>query len=55
MVKKIFVNIISDLELNRKFTLTKPCWDSVHLERIDLACDPTQSADLAAIVMQVSF
>jgi len=41
-----------DLELNRKFTLTKPCWDSVHLERIDLACDPTQSADLAAIVMQ---
>jgi len=41
-----------DLEMNRKFTLSKPCWDSVHLERIELACDPSQSADLAAIVMQ---
>lgn len=41
-----------DLEMNRKFTLSKPCWDSVHLERIDLACDPSQNADLAAIVMQ---
>lgn len=41
-----------DLEMNRKFTLSKPCWDSVHLERIELACDPSQNADLAAIVMQ---
>nr|CAG4645566.1 EOG090X07BV [Lynceus sp. MCZ IZ 141354] len=41
-----------DLEPNRKFTLTKTCWDSVALERIELACDPTQHADVAAIVMQ---
>lgn len=41
-----------DLELNRKFTLGKQEWDSVSLERIDMACDPTQHADLAAIVMQ---
>lgn len=41
-----------DLELNRPFTLSKQEWDSVALERIDMACDPTQNADLAAIVMQ---
>ncbi|KAJ8971951.1 hypothetical protein NQ317_018295 [Molorchus minor] len=41
-----------DLELNRKFSLRKAEWDSVALERIDLACDPTKSADVAAVVMQ---
>lgn len=41
-----------DLELNRKFTLAKKEWDSVALERIEQACDVTQHADLAAIVMQ---
>jgi len=41
-----------DLELNRKFTLRKSHWDSVHIDRIELACDPTQSADIAAVVMQ---
>ncbi|KAF8766872.1 Protein pelota like protein [Argiope bruennichi] len=41
-----------DLELNRKFTLSKSCWDSIALERIDMACDPAQNADLAAVVMQ---
>lgn len=41
-----------DLEMNRKFTLGKHEWDSVALDRIELACDPTQHADLAAIVMQ---
>ncbi|PRD29130.1 UNVERIFIED_CONTAM: pelo [Trichonephila clavipes] len=41
-----------NLELNRKFTLAKACWDTIALERIDMACDPAQHADLAAIVMQ---
>ncbi|CAG9797710.1 unnamed protein product [Chironomus riparius] len=41
-----------DLELNRAFTLTKPEWDSIALERVDMACDVTQKADVAAIVMQ---
>lgn len=41
-----------DLELNRKFTLGKQEWDSVVLERIETACDPTTHADLAAVVMQ---
>jgi protein pelota len=41
-----------DLELNRKFTLQKNEWDSVALERIELACDPTQHADLGAVIMQ---
>lgn len=41
-----------DIEPNRKFSLTKTCWDVVALERIDTACDPTQNADVAAVVMQ---
>lgn len=41
-----------DLELNRKFTLIKQEWDSITLERIDTACDPTQNADVAAVIMQ---
>uniref|UniRef100_A0A8C4ECG2 Protein pelota homolog n=1 Tax=Dicentrarchus labrax TaxID=13489 RepID=A0A8C4ECG2_DICLA len=35
-----------ELELNRKFTLAKKSWDSVQ------ACDATQKADVAAVVMQ---
>ncbi|XP_077297896.1 pelota mRNA surveillance and ribosome rescue factor [Arctopsyche grandis] len=40
------------LELNRKFTLQKQLWDSVSLERIDMAVDVAQNADVAAVVMQ---
>ncbi|XP_076549213.1 pelota mRNA surveillance and ribosome rescue factor [Osmia lignaria lignaria] len=41
-----------DVEQNRKFTITKAKWDSISLERVDTACDPTQNADVAAVVMQ---
>lgn len=41
-----------DLEPNRKFALYKAEWDSVALERIELATDPSKHADLAAVVMQ---
>lgn len=41
-----------ELELNRKFTLAKKVWDSIVLDRIDQACDPSQKADVAAVVMQ---
>lgn len=41
-----------DLELNRKFELQKPEWDTIALERVDIACDVTQSADLGAVIMQ---
>lgn len=41
-----------DLELNRKFSLKKQEWDSVSLERIDMACDPIKNADVGAIIMQ---
>ncbi|XP_070572344.1 protein pelota-like [Ptychodera flava] len=41
-----------DLELNRKFTLAKAEWDIIQLERIEMACDPSQSADVAAVIMQ---
>ncbi|CAJ0895139.1 7454_t:CDS:10 [Entrophospora sp. SA101] len=41
-----------DLELNRNFTLAKPEWDVISLERIQEACDITKQADIAAIVLQ---
>lgn len=41
-----------DLELNRKFQLTKREWDTIALERVDMACDVTQNADLGAVIMQ---
>ncbi|XP_012152382.1 pelota mRNA surveillance and ribosome rescue factor [Megachile rotundata] len=41
-----------DVEQNRKFSITKAKWDSVSLERVDMACDPTQNADVAAVIMQ---
>lgn len=41
-----------DIEQNRKFILTKTEWDSIALERIDMACDPSQNADVAAVIMQ---
>lgn len=41
-----------DLEMNRKFQLTKREWDTIALERVDMACDVTQNADLGAVIMQ---
>jgi protein pelota len=41
-----------DLELHRPFTIVKTEWDMVALERVQLACDVTQRADIAAIVLQ---
>lgn len=41
-----------DLELNRNFTLLKPEWDIIALERVQEACDITKQADVAAVVLQ---
>ena len=41
-----------DVEANRKFTLSKVEWDTVSLERVDEATDPSKNADVAAVVMQ---
>lgn len=41
-----------DLELNRKFEIEKPEWDSISLGRVEAACDVTQNADVAAVIMQ---
>jgi protein pelota len=41
-----------DVEANRKFTLAKSEWDTVALERIEVATDPSKTADVAAITMQ---
>eukprot|EP00002_Diphylleia_rotans_P003804 TRINITY_DN1269_c0_g1_i4.p1 TRINITY_DN1269_c0_g1~~TRINITY_DN1269_c0_g1_i4.p1 ORF type:complete len:394 (+),score=98.42 TRINITY_DN1269_c0_g1_i4:77-1258(+) len=40
-----------DIELNRDFTLSKPTWDSISLERLDVACDAKHQADLVMLVM----
>ncbi|KAI8079940.1 pelota [Halteromyces radiatus] len=41
-----------DLELNRNFTLLKPKWDVIALERVEDACDVTKNAEVVAIVCQ---
>lgn len=41
-----------ELEKNRKFTLTKECFDAIHIEVMREASDPTAKADVAAVVMQ---
>ncbi|PKC75690.1 hypothetical protein RhiirA1_407480 [Rhizophagus irregularis] len=41
-----------ELELNRNFTLLKPEWDIIALERVNEACDVTKQADVAAVVLQ---
>lgn len=40
-----------ELELNRAFTVEKDEWDSVALARVEEACDPSKSAEVAALVM----
>jgi protein pelota len=40
-----------DIEINRQFTLTKECWDSIDLFRLNAATDPAHSADVAAVIM----
>ena len=41
-----------DLELHRSFTITKECWDVIHLERIHDCCDIGKRAEIAAVVLQ---
>ncbi|CAI5529201.1 unnamed protein product [Closterium sp. Naga37s-1] len=41
-----------ELDLQRAFTLTKDVWDSVAIDRLKEACDPSANADLAVVVMQ---
>ncbi|KAJ1894474.1 Translation factor pelota, partial [Kickxella alabastrina] len=41
-----------DLEMNQPFTLSKPEWDMISLQRVKDACDITRQADVAAITMQ---
>lgn len=31
-----------DLELQRNFTISKQCWDTVVLDRLEEACDPVK-------------
>ncbi len=41
-----------DLELNRNFRIGKHEWDSVALERIEDACNPTKQSDIGAVVLE---
>mmetsp|Transcript_7038 Transcript_7038/g.21438 ORF Transcript_7038/g.21438 Transcript_7038/m.21438 type:complete len:394 (-) Transcript_7038:513-1694(-) len=41
-----------EIELHRSFTLYKPKWDAIDLERLATACNPTAEADVAIVVMQ---
>lgn len=41
-----------DLELNHKFYLTKPVWDSLALSQLNNACDTGRNAEVAVVIMQ---
>lgn len=41
-----------DLELNKKFYLTKPVWDSLALSQLTNACDSSRNAEVAVVIMQ---
>lgn len=41
-----------DLELNQKFYLTKPVWDSLALSQLNNACDTARNAEIAIVMMQ---
>lgn len=40
-----------DLELHNAFTLHKEEWDSIALDRVEMACNPAHQADVAAVTM----
>lgn len=42
-----------EIEQQRPFTIYKQSWDALDLERIQQACDPAASADLAAVLITV--
>ncbi|XP_065891098.1 protein pelota homolog isoform X2 [Dysidea avara] len=41
-----------DIQLNQRLTLAKLKWDIVSLDRLEMSCDPSRTADVAAVVMQ---
>lgn len=41
-----------DLELNHKFYLTKPVWDSLALSQLNNICDSGRNAEVAVVIMQ---
>lgn len=41
-----------DLELNKKFYLTKPVWDSWVNTQLNNACDAARNAEVAVVIMQ---
>jgi len=40
-----------DLEVRSDFTLHKHEWDSIALDRVEMACNPAHQADVAAVIM----
>ncbi|KAI0982982.1 hypothetical protein GJ496_002397 [Pomphorhynchus laevis] len=40
-----------NIEQNRKFVLSKSLWDAISADILKTACDPSSSADIAAVVM----
>jgi protein pelota len=40
-----------DIELNKNITIRKPYWDIISIERVEAATDPSQTADVAAVML----
>eukprot|EP00048_Salpingoeca_helianthica_P002948 m.62469 g.62469 ORF g.62469 m.62469 type:complete len:395 (+) comp12406_c0_seq2:157-1341(+) len=41
-----------EMELHRKFSIQKQCWDEIAMDRVAMACDASARADVAAVIMQ---
>ncbi len=44
-----------DIEVGQSFTIVKDCWDTIYLETLAFACDVSNVAEVAAVVMQEGY
>eukprot|EP00668_Euglena_longa_P011910 GGOE01014330.1.p1 GENE.GGOE01014330.1~~GGOE01014330.1.p1 ORF type:complete len:384 (+),score=109.75 GGOE01014330.1:37-1188(+) len=49
---KLGASHTAEIEVHMKLSLTKECWDVVHLDRLQDATDATAKADVAAVILQ---
>lgn len=52
---KLGANHTLDLSLHQEFTLRKPCWDAMYLERLQNATDLRKRAEVLAVVMDMGY
>lgn len=49
---KLGASHTAEIEIHMKLSLSKDCWDAVHLDRLQDATDASSKADVAAVILQ---